>query len=885
MKILDSIRFRLSAVFHRSQVNADLEEELRSHIELRADDLERSGVPRHEAERRARLEFGSDLRFREECQDAAGWTFVESLFMDLRFAIRKLRKSPGFTIVAVITLALAIGANAVVFAALNAVVLRPLNVPRAESLYSIHRINDNGAAQSYPTYIDFRDRNRSFEDLVGYGILTAGLDAGQNPSRIWVIAATANYFDALGIQPQLGRFFHGSDEHGPNSAPYIVLSHAFWHSRFQNDPAIVGKIVQLNKHPFTVIGVAPEGFRSTLLFLSPDIYLPLVNAAQLEPNKDISNRSNRWIFMTLGHLKPGVTPEQAAADMDSISKYLEQTYPSQHRHIAMKLGRPSLYGDFIGRPVTAFLTALMLLAGLILLAACANLGNLFAARAADRSREVALRLALGAGRVRILRQLFTEAMLISLLGGAIGLWGSIVLLSSMRAWQPFPQFPIHLPLSPDANVFGVALLLTLASGLLFGAVPVRQVLRTDPYQVVKAGSTAAPGKRFTGRDVLVVAQIAICAVLVTSSLVAVRGLVRSMHGNFGFDPHNAMLVETILDMAGYQPDVVPATQKRMIEAMQTIPGVKAVGLVDAPALTNGDFNSSLVFTDETVDLRPGNSAATVATLRVSPEYFTAAATALLSGRPFTWHDDKDQPRVAVINSEFARRLFGSTTDAIGKVFKIRDGSRVQVVGIAEDGKFQSLTEDPRPAMYLPILQSPSSESSLVIRSDRDPQQLSAAIKDKLREIDPGLPSFIQTYDDAMNLPLFPSRVATVSLGVLGMMGALLSMTGVFGLAAYSVSRRMREFGIRMALGAQRYEVVRAALGRALKLLGVGSLAGIVLGLLATRVLAHIVYQATPRDPLVLTSVVIAMAFIGLLATWIPAQRALSVDPLVLLRED
>jgi predicted permease len=885
MKLLDSLRFRIATLFRRSQINAEMEEELRSHIQHRADDLERSGVARAEAERRARIEFGGYQRVREECHEAVGGTLVESLFQDLRFALRVLRKSPGFTVVAVGTLALAIGANAVVFAALNAVILRPLNLPRAESLYSVHRVSDNSAAQSYPDYLDLRDRNRSFEDLAGYNILQAGLDTGENPSPAWLLAVTGNYFDVLGIRPHLGRFFHGSDEHGPNSAPYIVLSHAYWHSHFHDDPGVVGRVVQVNKHPFTVIGVAPSGFIGTLLFFSPDFFLPMVNQEQIEGTSVLNARGTRWIFMTMGHLKSGVTPEQAAADVNSMWSYLEKTYPKDHAPATFALARPSLYGDYLGRPVRAFLTALMLLAGLILLAACANLGNLFAARAADRSREVALRLALGAGRLRILRQLFTEAIVISLIGGAIGLWSSVMMLRWLSAWQPFPQFPINLPVRPDGNVYAVALLLALASGLLFGAVPVRQVLRTDPYEIVKSGSRCTFGRRITGGDLLVVAQIAICAVLVSSSLVAVRGLVRSMHSDFGFEPRKAMLVNTDLGMAGYRGEAVPVMQKRMIEAMETIPGVTSVGLVDSPPLTNSSGNGALVFSDETTDLRPANAAATATMLKISPDYFRAAATALLSGRTFTWHDDKDAPRVAVINQEFARKIFGSASNAMGRYFKMRDGTRVQIVGIVEGGKYGNLTEDPRPAVFLPLLQLPSSDTWLVVRSNRDPQQVAAGVKRKLLELDAGLPSFIETWNEGLDLVLFPSRVATVSLGLLGLMGAMLSITGIFGMAAYSVSKRMRELGIRMALGAQRKEVLQAALGRAIKLLAFGSAAGLVLGILASRVLASIVYQATPRDPVVLAGAVAAMALLGLLATWIPAQRALSVDPLILLREE
>jgi predicted permease len=549
------------------------------------------------------------------------------------------------------------------------------------------------------------------------------------------------------------------------------------------------------------------------------------------------------------------------------------------------LERSGLPGGSFSTAIQAFIGGLMLLAGLILLAACANLGSLFAARAADRSREVALRLALGASRSRILRQLFTEAVLISTTGGAAGLWGSVVLLHWLGVWQPFPQYPITMPVNPDATVYGVALLLSLASGFLFGAVPVKQVLRTDAYQIIKSGSTGTIGRRLTARDLLLGAQIAICAVLVTSSIVAVHGFVRSLYSNFGFEPRNAMLVDTDLNMAGYKTDSVPAMQKRMIDAMGSISGVTSVGLVNIPPLQAACCSESNIFTDKTADLRPSNAAARVIMFSISPEYLQVAGTPLLAGRDLTWHDDKNAPRVAVVNRLFASRMFGSATNALGGYYKVDDGTRIQLVGVVEDGKYSpNITEDPRPAMFLPILQSPSTETWLVVRSTGNPQ-LAAAIRSKLRDLDAGLPTFVQTWNQAMDGALFPSRIAAVSLGILGVMGSILSVTGIFGLAAYSVSKRMRELGIRMALGAQRKEVLQAALGRPLKLLAFGSAAGLLLGILASRVLAFIVYQATPRDPLVLAGTVLAMSLLGLVATWIPAHRALSIDPAILLREE
>ena len=683
---------------------------------------------------------------------------MSTLLQDLRFALRQLRKSPGFAIAAVLTLALAIGANAVVFAVLNALILHPQNVPRAESLYAIERRSDQTTWQSYPDYLDLRDRNRSFDGLAGFSPTAVGLDTGNDPSKVWGYEVTGNYFDALGIQPYLGRFFHLSDEHGPNSAPYIVLAYAYWHSHFQDDRGVVGRVIQLNKHPFTILGVAPPEFQGTLLFFSPDLWAPMVDQQQVEGLNVLNARGNRGILMVLGHLKAGVTPAQATADLNSVGSYLEKSYPKDDSQMAFTLARPGLLGDFFGSPARAFLTGLLLLAGLILLAACANLGSLFAARAADRSREVALRLALGSSRTRILRQVFTEAVLIALVGGTAGLLGSVTLLRELSAWRPLPQFPsIHIPVNPDAYVYWVALLLAVASGFLFGAVPVRQILRTNPYEVVKSGSTGRVGRRMTVRDLLLVVQIAICALLVTSSLVAVRGMERSLRGNFGFEPRNTMLVNTVLSMAGYSGNTLPIMQRRMIDALETIPGVQSVGLVNYPPLSTA-MGSSNVFTDQTTDLSPSNVAANSILYTISPEYFHAAGTALLSGRTVTWHDDKGAPRVAVINQEFARKIFGSVSNAMGRYYKPPDGARIQVVGIVEDGKYLSLTENPQPAMFFPFLQSPTTWTTLVVRSDRDPQQLAAAIRSTLRDLDAGLPFDIKTWSEEMGGALFAPRM-------------------------------------------------------------------------------------------------------------------------------
>jgi predicted permease len=808
---------------------------------------------------------------------------------DIRLALRQLRRAPGFALTAVLTLALAIGANAIVFSVLNALILRPLNVPHPETLFMVERayLSDTTPSQSYPDYRDLRDRNRSFDSLVLYNIMGGvGLDTGHgNPSVVWPYTVSGNYFDALGVQPYLGRFIHASEEHGPNSVPEIVLSYALWHSHFHGDPAAVGRTVQINKHPFTIIGVARPDFRGTELFFAPDLWAPIVDSSQITDFFSLEERGNHSAW-AIGHLKSGVTPAAATADLNTIAKSLAKTYPKSDDGLKFSLSRPGLAGNTLGRPTRAFMLGLMLLAGLILLAACANLGSLFAARAADRAREIAVRMALGSRRQLIVRQLLTEGVLVSVAGGICGMAGAVVILRALSTWRPIPNIPINIPVNPDVNTYALAFLLAVFSGLFFGLVPVRQILRSDPWQIIRSGSTSVGStRRFTLRDVLLGLQIAICSVLVTASLVAVRGLARSLQNNYGIQPKNVMLVKTDLKMAGYDADKRVPMQKRMLDAAAAIPGVSAVGYADRVPLSIGGGDSD-VFTDTTADFRPTNAAADAQNFQVSPDYFRAAGTALLAGRSFTMHDEDKAPVVAVVNREFARKVFGSADKAIGRHFRFWGGSnRAEVIGVVEDGKYQTLTEDPKPAMFFSFLQHPSSQTWLIVRSERDPQAIASALQRSMRSLDPGLPLEIRTWNSELDSALFAARVATVSLGVLGLLGAMLAITGIFGMAAYTVSKRLRELGIRIALGADQRKVLAAALGRTFRLLAIGSIAGMILGVLATRVLSSIVYQATPKDPVILGGVILTMLCVGVVAALVPARRALAVDPMILLRDE
>ncbi len=808
---------------------------------------------------------------------------MSTLWNDLRYALRQLRKSPGFTITAIVTLALAIGANVVVFSVLNALVLRPLNVAQPKNLYSITRVTAGWRMQSYPNYLDFQARNTAFTDIAASRIIMLGVNKGTVVTRGFGFSVSGNYFDLLGVQPQLGRFFHASDEHGPNSVPYVILSDDFWRSQFNSDPRIVGQTVELNKHPFTVLGISHQDFHGTESSLWPQFWVPMVDTPELDAYNFLNDRSASMIFL-LGRLKPGVTVQQATANLNAVASQLRQQYPKVDDGIRARLEAPGLLGDTFSHSLRAFLSGIMVLAFLVFAAGCTNLASVFAARATDRSRELAIRLAIGSSRANILRQLLTESILLSLLGGAVGAFVARVLLEALGHWQPIVQYPIHILATPDFRVYAVAFLLSLGSGVLFGLLPLRQIVRMDTTQIIKSGFMEMPHfRRFSLRDVLLAFQIVLCTLLVTASLVAVRGMSRAQHVRLGIHPQGVMLAGFDLHMVGYSDRQSLPVQKRMVDQATQMPGVTSAGVISYLPFS---FNSTTnpVYRSGTVDLRPSNSILNAKFFSISPDYIRAAGTHLRAGRDFTWSYDLKSPRVAIVNETFARKLFGSET-ALGQYFLVWGTTPYQIVGIVEDGKYDSLTETQQAAMFFPLAQSPSSFATLVVRSQLAPAEVAVALHHALTTIEPDLPVTVQSWPEALALVLFPARAATAALGVMGLLAAMLAVTGIFGIAMYSVSRRMRELGLRVALGANPMQLMRSALGKPLLLLLAGSLVGLGLGVLASRLLAQIVYGATSRDPLVLGGVLLTMLCLGVLATWIPATRALRVDPTRLLREE
>ena len=874
----------LRHLFQRRKIYDDFAEEIRQHLAEKAEALMAEGMSRKDAEYAARREFGNVARIEESGHEAWMWLRAEGLLADIKFAFRKLRHSPGFALTAILTLAFGIGANVVVFSVLNGILLRPIDVPHPEDLVQVEHANGD-YSQSYPDYLDLRDLNQSFARLLAYKILRVAMAIDGSVEQSWGNAASGNYFDVLGIQPAAGRFFHASDEHGLASAPYIVLSYDFWQRQFAGSPHVLGKVVALNQQPFTIIGVAPQTFHGTDYFIWPDYWIPAINAQQVTGWDDFCCRDHT-AFTLLGRLKPGVTRLQATEDLNAIARHMAKEN-IKDEGLSLAVRQPGPGGD-PGDGTKNALLGIMLLALLVLLAACANLASIFAARAAARSSELAIRLAIGSSRWRVARQMLTEAIAVSLLGGIVGTFFARLLLGSLVHFRA-GDFPSHFPVVPDVRIYILAIVISIASGILFALLPVRQIWRTDIVDSIKHGYVfSGSSRRFAMRDVLLFVQIAVCTLLVCSSLVAVLGMLRTLRAPLGFEPHGVTVAQVDLKMAGVPDAQSRIVQRRLLDAAAAIPGVTAAATSsDSVPLLSGCCWS--VYSNSTTQFLPSHKVFMSDMYMISPGYLRLAGTRLLVGRDFTWDDKPGAPAVAIVNATFARKLFGSATAAIGRRYAMWDKAHYEIVGIVEDGKYNYLGEDPQPAMFIAYAQGigefiTSSPVTIVVRSALPQDQLTVALRRTLSKIVTTAPITIQPWSDAIDLSIMPARTTAIVLGVMGFMAALLAVTGLFGMASYAVSRRKREQGIRVALGAQRLQVMRAMLARPVIILLCGSSLGILGGMLTAGILAHLVSFATTRDPLVLLSVALTMVLLGVIATWAPARRVLDIDPATLLRD-
>ena len=898
---------RIGNLFRRSRIEDEINAELESHIALRVEENIARGMTPEAARRDALVRFGNPVVVKEHAVGADAALGLDGVWRDVRYALRQLRRAPGFALTAIVTLALGIGANILVFGVLNAVVLDPLHVAEPDSLYQVFHKEWMSGGPSYPAYEDYKQRNRTFADMAAvYGMSTVGLGWRNAVYSVSGYDVTGNYFDMLGVRPEQGRLFHAGDEHGEGSAPYIVLSDGLWRRVFNADPKVLGATVEMNKHPYTVIGVAPPEFVGTERFFYPEYWTPMMNEEQTQGWNFLHDRLEEPVAV-LGRLKPGVNAQQATQDLNRIAGELAREYPATDKDDSARLVKPGLEGDQ-SETIHKFLFGIMALAGMVLLAACTNLVSLFAARASDRARELALRAALGSSRSRLLRQLLTEALLVALIGGAAGMGVAVTLLRLLSGFAPFGPGVEHLPeIALDWRILFTGMGLSLASGLLFGLIPARHAWATDPMRAMRNAPVEAAGlRRFAARDLLLGAQIVLCTLLVASSLVAVRSMQRLLAVPLGIDPKGATLATMDLSMMGFNGNDALLKQKEIIDAVMRIPGVTAAGTTDWAPLNGGGMRGIPVYrpediphgsatdgtyqgknADNTTDV--SKSLLSTRIYPVSPGYFAAAGTRLLAGRNVTWDDDgSHNPKAAIVNQTFARKMFGAGS-AMGQKFVAFD-TLYEVVGIVEDGKYGGLRSanlgaENEAAMFTSSAQIIESRTVLAVRSRLPENEIAAALQRTLGSVVPGMPVDIGAWQDSVNNVLFPARVAAEALGGMGVLAAMLAVTGIFGMAAYSVSKRMKELGIRVALGARRTQLLQAAVGRPLGLLVAGSALGITGALLVTPLLNRIVDNANPRDPLVLGGVVVTMVLLGGIATCIPARRALGVNPSTLMREE
>jgi predicted permease len=824
---------------------------------------------------------------------SAGGT-LDNFWKDLRYAFRMLFKSPGFTLVAVLALGLGIGANTAIFSVFNGMLWRPLPVKNSKQLVVVAsktRDFQFPINLSYADFQDYRELKSVFSDLVVYAPSPVNFGAQGRPERAWADLVSGNYFSALGIEPVLGRTFAPDEGWVRNKDPLIVLSYKYWQKRFGGDRNIAGQTVQVNNHTFTIIGVAPEKYVGAYYFIEPDFYLPISTIGLLDPSQtDVLTRRSASFLRVLGYLTPSVTPAQAMAAAQPIDQRLAQDFPDSHKGLSLLVlpelsARPEPgLGGFMSTAVIVF----MLLVGLVLLIACANVANLILARANGRRKEFATRVALGASRWRMARQLLTETVLLSAFGGILGMvfarWAGMALTSiHIPSDIPLRLFDLRL----DWRIFGFAFLAALLTGVVAGLIPSLQASRTDLADTLKAGGrsggSSASHHRF--RNALVVSQVAVSLLLLACAGFFIRSLQNSAHVDMGFRVDHTLMMSVDLGLQGYNEERGQQFFKQLTERVRSVSGVRDAAV--SAYIPMGYDNSGVnVFPDGQVIDDKTNTQVVFADM-VQPSYFRTAGVPVIKGREFTDADSASAPLVAIINDTFAQKIWPGQ-DSIGKIFRTKkDGPPIEVVGLTRTGKYLFLYETPQLYAYFPLAQRYSAGANLFVYSEGDPQQLVSAVREQLSQLDASLPVFAVTTMEAhvrYGKPLLPARLGAMLVGAFGVLGLVLASVGVYGVVSYSVSQRTQEIGIRTALGAQRSNVLGMILKQGMRMALIGTGIGIVLSFLLFRGLRTVLYGVKSTDFVTLAAVSGMLLAIAFLASYVPALRATRVDPVVALRE-
>jgi predicted permease len=803
-----------------------------------------------------------------------------------------LLRRPGFTLVAVITLAIGIGANTTIFSVVNGILLRPPSgVVRPNRLVDLHATESNGSSFhsfSYPDYQYYRDQNRVLAGLAAYTAMPLSMNAGAQPERIFGMTVSGNYFDVLGTRPAQGRFFVPEEDQTPGTHPVVVIGYGQWQQRFAGDPALVGKTVLLNGHPFTVVGIAPEGFKGTWAGLQPEVWVPLIMQNQLRAGSDVMNRGARGLEM-IGRLNDGVTLGQAQASMSMLATQLSAAYPDTNYEQGIDLRSGSTVpGQFRG-PVIGFMAILMFIVGLVLLIACANVGAVTLARGSSRSKEIAIRLAVGASRSRIVKQLLIESVFLFFLGGAAGVLIAIWATRLLLTFKFSADVPISLDLGVDARVLLFTLGISLITGLLFGLAPALQASRPDVLAALNS-ETAHGSHRSRIRNVFVISQIAISLVLLVTAGLFLRSLQNATTIDLGFKPEGVETVTFDLRTQGYSEQKGREFFRQLAERLGGLPGVRAASLARMVPLNGSNMKTGINVSGK--ELPAGERLPAVGLNVVDEHYFETLEMPVLLGRTFNQMDKRGAPRVAIVNETLARRFFpgADVSSVLGQAFSLESGStseadRIEIVGIVKDAKYDTVGEDPQPFLYRPFQQAYNGEMTLHIRTaGADAGSVLAAVRREAGTLDKDVPLLsVMPLTEQIGYSLLPLRVAASIAGSLGLIGMLLAALGVYGVVNYSVTQRTREIGIRMSLGAQRLDVLRLILtqGFWLGIIGIGI--GVAVAAALTRALGSLLYGVSALEPLTFSGVALLMVGVALLASYIPARRATKVDPLVALR--
>ena len=920
--MLSGLRVRLRALFRKAEVERELDEELRFHLEKETEQNLARGMGPEEARRAALVSFGGVERVKEESRDVRGFRFFEELWQDLRFGARMLLKKPGFTSVAVLTLALGIGANTAIFSLVNEVLLKTLPVRHPEQLVlldwrtkgqsilfgsmngSIFQEPETGlyvgSSFSYPAFEQFRSHTRTLSDVFAFAPLPQlNVNAGGQADIASGQLVSGDFYSGLGVQPAVGRVIAPDDDREAAN-PVVVLSYHYWRSRFGLDPDVVGKIISVNGVPFNIIGVTPAQFYGGLeVGSSPDLSLPMMTEPRINPGppgRSVTKEAWTWWVQVMGRLKPGVSAEAVHAELEGVF----QQSALEGWEAVPPARRPPDYGprevpglrvtsggrglDYVREGYERPLRMMLVVVGLVLLIACANIANLLLTRAAARRREIAVRLALGASRLRLIRQLLTESVLLAVLGAALGWllawWTKDLLL----LWHPSGRGQLQAHLEMDWRVFGFTAAVALLTGLLFGLAPALSATRVELTPMLKENARGARGSLSRFGKSLVVAQVAVSLLLLVGAGLFIRTLYNLQSVELGFNPENLLLFRVDPRANGYKGEEVGRLYEQMVERFEAVPGVRSATLSEYALLT-GSVRMGPAYVEGRAPLSRAEN--NVYQQRARWNYFDVMQIPLLAGRAFTPLDDGRAPKVAVINQAMARKFFGEE-NPVGRRFGFEQekGGEIEVVGVVRDAKYEGSRDEPPSVAYIPYPQESLGQATFAVRTADDPVQLVEAIRGAVREVDKDLPVFaIKTQVELADEALAQERLFAWLTGVFGLLALLLASIGLYGVMSYAVAERTHEIGLRMALGASRGHILRKVIGQGTLLTIVGIIIGLVSALALTRFITSYLFGVSTMDPPTFVAIGVLLTVVALAACYIPARRASKVDPMTALRDE